>query len=140
MSWSDTGGWATQTWAFNNRLQMTDYTYGGPGGSINHSYLYSTTANDGKLWRRQDNVSGEVVEYQYDSIHRLISAGTVTGTVTGRTDPLQLRPETWFTVSEHRSKPSELVISGRCEAPAISAREAALRLRPRRALSSALAG
>ena len=51
---------------------MTDYTYGGPGGSINHSYLYSTTANDGKLWRRQDNVSGEVVEYQYDSIHRLI--------------------------------------------------------------------
>ena len=50
------------------------------GSSINHSYLYSTTANDGKLWRRQDNVSGEVVEYQYDSIHRLASAGTVAGT------------------------------------------------------------
>ena len=80
MSWSDTGGWATQNWTFNNRLQMTGYTYGGPGGSINHSYLYSTTANDGKLWRRQDNVSGEVVEYQYDSIHRLMSATTTAGT------------------------------------------------------------
>ena len=32
MSWSDTGGWSTQNWTFNNRLQMTGYTYGGPGG------------------------------------------------------------------------------------------------------------
>jgi RHS repeat-associated protein len=81
MSWiNNAQQWATQNWSYNNRVQMTGYTYGGPGGAINHSYLYSTTQNDGKLWRRQDNLSGEVVEYQYDSIHRLTTASVLAGT------------------------------------------------------------
>lgn len=83
MSWlANPTQWASQNWSFNNRLQMTNYTYTGPGGAdqVNHSYLYSDTANDGKLWRRQDNLSGQVVEYGYDSIHRLASAGVVGGT------------------------------------------------------------
>jgi hypothetical protein len=42
---------------------------------VSHSYLYSATNNDRKLWRRRDNVLGEEVEYQYDSLHRLVSAG-----------------------------------------------------------------
>jgi RHS repeat-associated protein len=79
MSWINSAQeWASQSWTYNNRLQMTAYTYGGPGGAINHSYLYSATQNDGKLQQRQDNVSGEVVQYQYDSIHRLISASAST--------------------------------------------------------------
>jgi hypothetical protein len=78
MSWLDIGGWRTQNWTYNNRVQMTGYTYSGPGGAINHSYVYSATQNDGKLQQRQDNVSGEVVQYQYDSIHRLISASAST--------------------------------------------------------------
>ena len=76
MSWlAGTTQWATQSWAFNNRMQMTSYGYSGPGGPVSHSYIYSAANNDGKLWRRRDNVLGEEVEYQYDSIHRLVSAG-----------------------------------------------------------------
>ena len=67
-------------------------------------------------------MSGEVVEYQYDLLHRLATASVLAGTgvsgaVTGRSHPLQLRPETWFTFAEHRSKPRELVISGAAKRP-----------------------
>ena len=27
MSWADTTGWATQNWTYNNRSQLTGYTY-----------------------------------------------------------------------------------------------------------------
>ncbi len=82
--WSPTQPFATQNWTYNNRLQMTNYTYGGPGGSVNQEYKYSASANDGKLWRKKDHVSGEEVEYQYDTIHRLASAGVLAGTAPGQ--------------------------------------------------------
>lgn len=81
MSWLVSGTqWATQNWDFNNRLQMKSYGYAGPGGPVGHEYKYSETQNDGKLWRRHDTVSGEIVEYQYDSIHRLASASVLANT------------------------------------------------------------
>ena len=75
--WSPNQPFATQNWTYNNRLQMTNYTYGGPGGSVNQEYKYSTSANDGKLWRKKDHVSGEEVEYQYDTIHSVGERGGV---------------------------------------------------------------
>jgi RHS repeat-associated protein len=74
---------ASQTWEYNNRLQMTKYRFNGVGwnGGVSHDYTYSATNNDGKLWRRKDNFSGEEVEYTYDSLHRLATASVLAGTV-----------------------------------------------------------
>ena len=60
MSWlAGTTQWATQSWSFNNRMQMTWYGYSGPGGPVSHSCIYSAANNDGKLRRRRDNVLGK---------------------------------------------------------------------------------
>jgi RHS repeat-associated protein len=80
MSWRDNSvaAFASQNWAYNNRMQMTSYTYNGVS-TVSHSYLYSATQNDGKLWRRVDT-NGQTVEYQYDALHRLSTAAVVAGT------------------------------------------------------------
>ena len=56
---------------------MTGYQYSvqwQPSASVKHSYVYSATNNDGKLSSRTDNISGEQVQYLYDSLSRLSSA------------------------------------------------------------------
>ena len=40
-------------------------------------YTYSATQNNGQITQSQDNVTGEQVTYQYDSLQRLVSAATV---------------------------------------------------------------
>ncbi|MBZ5570209.1 MAG: hypothetical protein LAN64_20510 [Acidobacteriia bacterium] len=40
-------------------------------------YTYSATQNNGQVTQSQDNVTGEQVAYQYDSLQRLVSASTV---------------------------------------------------------------
>lgn len=81
ISWlTESGQWAGQSWSYNNRMQMSDYNYTGPGGPVSHTYKYSDTQNDGKLWRRKDNISGEEVEYTYDTLHRLSTASVLAGT------------------------------------------------------------
>jgi RHS repeat-associated protein len=86
MNWKVAGSniMAGQSWQYNNRLQMSNYQFSGPGslGSVSHEYKYSATNNDGKLWRRKDHVSGEEVEYTYDSLHRLATGSVLAGTVT----------------------------------------------------------
>jgi YD repeat-containing protein len=43
---------------------------------LNRTYTYSSTQNDGRIETMVDAVSGETVQYQYDSLKRLISAET----------------------------------------------------------------
>jgi RHS repeat-associated protein len=44
-------------------------------GSVNFTYSYSATQNNGKITGQTDNVSGEQVVYAYDSLNRLATAG-----------------------------------------------------------------
>ncbi len=48
-----------------------------PTGSttVNMSYAYSSTQNNGKITSQTDNISGETVVYTYDSLNRLATAG-----------------------------------------------------------------
>jgi RHS repeat-associated protein len=45
-------------------------------GVLDRTYTFSSTQNDGRITQMADAVSGETVQYQYDSLKRLISAST----------------------------------------------------------------
>ncbi len=61
------------SFAYNERGQMTSENW--QGNSM--SYTYSTTANDGRVQRRQrSGGTSETVDYLYDELGRLISAAT----------------------------------------------------------------
>jgi RHS repeat-associated protein len=45
-------------------------------GVVDRTYTFSSTNNDGRITQMADAVSGETVQYQYDSLKRLISAAT----------------------------------------------------------------
>ncbi len=62
---------ASETRTYNSMNQMTRLTI---PGSLDISYNFSATANDGKITGQTDNISGETVTYQYDSLKRLIAA------------------------------------------------------------------
>src|SRR5215469_9913337 len=53
---------------YNSRLQLTSL------GSM--SYQYSPNHNNGQITQQTDGISGEQVNYTYDSLNRLISAVT----------------------------------------------------------------
>lgn len=68
------GGYGAQGWIYNNRLQLTTYSFNdSAAGAGTYSYSYSATANDGKL-NSMTSPSGETVTYAYDSLQRLVSA------------------------------------------------------------------
>lgn len=46
---------------------------------INKTYTYPTGANIGKISTQTDAISGEVVQYTYDSLNRLLTASTTAG-------------------------------------------------------------
>jgi len=48
--------------------------------SVNLTYSYSATQNNGKITGQTDNISGEQVVYAYDALNRLASAGATSGT------------------------------------------------------------
>ena len=50
-----------------------------PATAINFSYGYSATQNNGKAISQTDNISGEQVQYTYDSLSRLASATATSG-------------------------------------------------------------
>lgn len=62
---------ATETRAYNNLMQLTNIT---TGSALNITYNYTAGSNNGKIGSTTDAVSGETVNYQYDSLNRLISA------------------------------------------------------------------
>jgi YD repeat-containing protein len=44
--------------------------------NFNMQYVYSTTQNNGQITQPIDGVSGETIDYAYDSLNRLITAAT----------------------------------------------------------------
>src|SRR5258708_29089430 len=60
----------SETRSYNVMGQLTNVH----SGSMNITYNYSATQNNGKITSQVDNLSGEQVTYAYDSLHRLISA------------------------------------------------------------------
>jgi RHS repeat-associated protein len=63
----------TETRTFNNLNQMTRLTITG-SAPLDISYNFTAGQNDGKITSQTDNLSGETVTYQYDSLNRLLSA------------------------------------------------------------------
>jgi RHS repeat-associated protein len=73
-----------ETRSYNARGQMTSLQYTGVLNwgyptlpNVNLTYTYSPTNNDGRITQMTNGVSGEVVNYQYDSLGRLTLAQTV---------------------------------------------------------------
>src|SRR5258707_13731513 len=70
--------------AYNSLLQLTQETTSGPvtqGSSLYKDMRYTYTAgqNNGRIATSTDNVSGETVQYTYDSLNRLVSAQATSG-------------------------------------------------------------
>jgi hypothetical protein len=63
---------ASETRQYNARNQLTRLTMTG----MDLEYVYSATQNDGRIDRMKNWTTGEDVNYQYDSLKRLISAST----------------------------------------------------------------
>jgi RHS repeat-associated protein len=60
----------SETRSYNVMGQLTNVH----SGSMNITYNYSATQNNGKITSQVDNLTGEQVTYAYDSLQRLISA------------------------------------------------------------------
>ena len=65
----------TETHTYNNLNQMTRLTITGTA-PLDISYNFPAGTNNGKITSQTDNLSGETVTYQYDSLNRLISASS----------------------------------------------------------------
>ncbi len=69
-------GGLNESRVYNGMGQLTHLTSAAFGGSsLNITYNYSSTQNNGKIASQTDNLSGEQVVYTYDSLNRLASAG-----------------------------------------------------------------
>jgi len=68
----------TETRSYNPRLQLTQILTTNYAGatSFNMQHVYSTTQNNGQITQAIDAVSGETIDYAYDSLNRLITAAT----------------------------------------------------------------
>jgi RHS repeat-associated protein len=83
--------------AYNTASQLTSLTYGTGGTSwtesrtynilgqmtrmtipsiIDYEYTFSASANNGRITKYKDHITGEEVNYAYDSLNRLITAST----------------------------------------------------------------
>jgi RHS repeat-associated protein len=65
----------TETHQYNNLNQMTRLTITG-AQPLDISYNFPAGTNNGKIASQVDNLSGETVTYQYDSLNRLLSASS----------------------------------------------------------------
>jgi RHS repeat-associated protein len=76
MKYSQNGSasWYTETREYNVLGQLTHITV---PTVRDFTYTYSATQNDGRITQMTDAISGETVQYQYDSLKRLTSAATV---------------------------------------------------------------
>ena len=61
----------TETRTYNAMGQLTNITV---PGSLNITYNYSSTQNNGNITSQVDSLTGEQATYAYDSLNRLISA------------------------------------------------------------------
>ncbi|MBY0505369.1 MAG: hypothetical protein K2X03_15755 [Bryobacteraceae bacterium] len=67
------GGSQTETRQYNALGQLTRLTV---PGQLDLEYRFSATANDGRATSQKNYISGEELEYQYDSLGRLTRAET----------------------------------------------------------------
>ena len=68
-------GVINETRTYNSMLQLTSLVSSNSSGtSVNLTYTYSGTQNNGKITGQTDNLSGEQVVYAYDTLNRLASA------------------------------------------------------------------
>ncbi|MBY0505376.1 MAG: hypothetical protein K2X03_15790 [Bryobacteraceae bacterium] len=67
------GGSQTETRQYNALGQLTRLTV---PGQLDLEYCFSATANDGRATSQKNYISGEELEYQYDSLGRLTKAET----------------------------------------------------------------
>ena len=65
----------TETHTYNNLNQMTRLTIQ-ERQPLDISYNFPAGTNNGKIASQTDNLSGETVTYQYDSLNRLITASS----------------------------------------------------------------
>jgi RHS repeat-associated protein len=65
----------TETHTYNNLNQMTQLVITGTQ-PLNISYNFTAGQNNRKITSQTDNLSGETVTYQYDSLNRLITASS----------------------------------------------------------------
>src|SRR5260370_12490719 len=63
----------TERSTYKSMLQLTNHTTCGYGGQ-NITYTFPSATNNGKISSQTDNLSGETITYQYDSLNRLIQA------------------------------------------------------------------
>ena len=67
-------GPASESRTYNAMLQLTQLTVTGVTNTVNMTYTYSSSQNNGKIISQTDAVSGETVQYTYDSLNRLATA------------------------------------------------------------------
>src|SRR5260370_36457760 len=68
-------GQINETRVYNSMLQLTSLVSSNSATSVNISYSYSGTQNNGKIASQTDVISGEQVVYSYDALNRLATAG-----------------------------------------------------------------
>ena len=69
------GGAASESRTYNAMLQLTQLTVSNTSGNlVNMTYTYSGSQNNGKIVSQADAISGETVQYTYDSLNRLATA------------------------------------------------------------------
>jgi RHS repeat-associated protein len=67
-------GELTESRTYNGMGQLQNITSGWGSTSLNITYNYSSTQNNGKIISQTDAISGEQIQYTYDSLNRLATA------------------------------------------------------------------
>ena len=78
----------SETRTYNPMLQLTRMTVTGTsfstqytsGTAMDMQYIYTAGQNNGRIVQSVDGVAGETVNYTYDALNRLATAGTTNGT------------------------------------------------------------
>jgi RHS repeat-associated protein len=66
----------SETRTYDGQLRLTSIV---TGTMLNESYVYSTTADNGRITSTVNGLSGETITYSYDAINRLASATSSNG-------------------------------------------------------------
>ena len=72
LSYGPSLGWA-ETWTYNTLGQLTRLTV---PSVMDMEYTFHATQNNGRITKQKDYISGEEVNYTYDSLNRLLTAAT----------------------------------------------------------------
>jgi RHS repeat-associated protein len=74
--------WANYGYSYNTLQQLNQMGYSSPSSNTNVNFTYTYTAghNNGRIAQFSDSSTGEVVNYTYDALNRLIAATTSNST------------------------------------------------------------